>query len=323
VYEQTETSMNMTHYLDLKKFQPLLTKTQLKNISLIIQPKDRASFSNFFQNRMCKRDGNRISLAKALEAVENGEKNLRQYPLNTRNLRDKAVSIFCAEQWLIFDPVMGFVKDEDDKMFCVGGRHRIVAIASVFAQLASVDNLLPPQEMFDIYLQQEIRVDILYLRNREQLSQLVVANNDGRNITKAEEAHLKLQARGEDLLTPEGAVQTALNSIDISAKETRELAAQYFTRKDYPGLRPQTRQIIGERIAQWVLYGARRGDKLNQNPPLLVDSMEEFMYIMDYAWNILLELIEGKIVIARDYMKIAEEIIDRLISFDIRNKAKF
>lgn len=100
---------------------------------------------------------------------------------------------------------------------------------------------------------------------------------------------------------------------ELDPKSASSLAAQAFVRRESPRLRAQTKQVVGEQVAKYVLFGVEPGkSRLNKKSSLLVDDVLSFNEQMDKAWLYLNEYIKDKKVIALNSTAIASHIIERL-----------
>lgn len=289
----------------------LLNSRQLQ----LLQPdfKNHDWFSNVYQSRSQKKHPEYYSLKTLLQAVHNSESEFKQFPVDERNLKNIARSIFTEYIWLQRDVTLAVVEGH---FYVVGGRHRTNAIANVFAQvirdrystIAWSDE--DRQQAFDLALEQNIRCEVLYLNSLEDLLILITVDNDSRTMRKAETSHLMAQAYGADASSI-GSISRAVLGHDLSPTEAVAIAAQNFVRRPSV-LKPQTLQVIGQKVAKHVLYGTRADKKLSTKNEVQVTSLEELEAMMDKAWKLLEEIIEGKAVIAKDSTAIAKQIIEKL-----------
>lgn len=274
-------------------------------------------FSTVYQSRAQKKSPEFYSLNTLLTAVHNSESKFKQFPVDERNLKHLARSIFADFIWLQRDPTIAVV---DGQFYIVGGRHRITAIASVFAQVIrdrfnsvawSEDDR---QRHFEAALEQNIRCEVLYLHSLEDLLLLITVDNDSRIMRKAETSHLVTQAYGADAESIESVGKAVLGH-DVSPSEAVAMAAQNFVRRPSP-LKPQTKQVIGEKVAKHILYGTRADKKLSTRNEIQIKSLQEFEDKMEKSWALLQDLIEGQEVIAKNSSMLANQIIERLESGD-------
>lgn len=290
----------------------LLSQKQLPVVLLDV--KNTEWFSTNYQSRTQKKSPEYYSLRTLLQAVKNSESTFEQFPIDEKNTKDIARSIFIDYMWLQRDITLGSI---DGDLYIIGGRHRISAIANVFAQIVryryaafswSEAHL---QEAFDSALDVFIRCDVLYLSSQEDLLTLITADNESRRMRKAEYSHLVAQSHGADSSSLDSITNTLFNS-DLSPQEAVTIAAQNFTRRQDSKLKPQTRQILGERIAKHILYGGDPGKRLAIANKLRVQSKEEFEYLMDRGWSILQDIIKDEIVIAKNVTALSKQVTDIL-----------
>lgn len=301
----------MSVTLDNFKLNPL-TQKQLPLVA--IDTKNAEWFSTNYQSRAQKKAPEYYTLRTLVEAVRNSEATFEQFPVDEKNLQAIAKSIFVEQLWLQRDITLGSI---DGELYIIGGRHRVSAIANTLAQAVryrqqyfswSEDHL---KDVFDGCLSMFIRCDVYYLANHEDLLTLISADNQSRRMRKAEFSHLMAQSYGADSSSIESISETLLSS-DLTPKEAIQIAAQNFTRRSDSKLKPQTRQILGERIAKHILYGADPSKRIAIANKLKVNSKEEFEFLMEKAWDILNEVIKDEIVIAKNATLLSKEVTDRL-----------
>lgn len=284
----------------------LLSKPQLKLILAHFQNDEW--FISEYQARAHKQNPECYALRTLLEAVKNSEEQFQQYPVDDRRAKEIARSIFIEDQWLMRDIALAFYQN---KPFIIGGRHRVTAIANVFAAWVRENFKETDQEgVFELALAQFVRCEVIYLQTMHDLLALVRADNQSRVMRKAEQAHLDLQVLGADSHSIDAVGKTVLTS-ELAARDAVSLAAQHFVRQTDSKLKAQTRQVLGEKIARYVLYGTLDG-KLYKHTPLAVSSTQEFSKKMDRAWEIVKELTNNEIVVAKYSTGIAQKVIDRL-----------
>lgn len=274
-------------------------------------------FADLYQDkRVHKKNAEYYALRTLLMAVHNSESQFRQYEVDNSNAKDLARSIFLDKQWLIEDVTLAVCTNSTYRYFIVGGRHRLTAIASVFAQCInhkysnqeSSDD--QKQAFFDAALDQEIRCNVVYVTEFDDLVALIEANNASRNMRKSESKHIGIQQYGADSSTIESVAETIFSN-ELTNKEMIELGANNFTRRDSK-LKPQTLYIYGEKIAKWALFGLRPGDKLKDTTPLVVSTPDEFNERMQLGWEVFEETTQDIIVVARNINPLSAEIVDKL-----------
>lgn len=286
--------------------KPLLSKPQLKLVPAHFQNDEW--FISEYQARAHKQNPECYTLRTLLEAVKNSEEQFQQYPVDDRRAKEIARSIFIEDQWLMRDIALAFYQN---RPYIVGGRHRVTAIANVFAAIIKENYKETEQdEMFELALSQFVRCEVIYLQTMHDLLALVRADNQSRVMRKAEQAHLDLQVLGADSHSIDAVGKTVLTS-ELGARDAVSLAAQHFVRQTDSKLKAQTRQVLGEKIARYVLYGTLDG-KLYKHTPLKVESTQAFSEKMDRAWEIVKELTNNEIVVAKYSTDIAQKVMDRL-----------
>lgn len=292
----------------------LFNKKTLANIRTGIDTSIEYGFYKTYQSRVGKANEEFYTLRTLLEAVQNSEAKFKQYPVDERSVKAIAKSVFVETVWLQRDPTIALVGSD---VYVVGGRHRLNAIACTIASLV-LDELNQEQytdeakqELFDEYLNQYLRVEVLHLADLEDLLLLIQTDNQSRTMRAAEKAHMQVQNIGADNETFDS-VGKAVLTTELTPKEAKTLAAQAFTRRSHKKLKPQTLQVIGEKIASFVLYGVCPGDRLSAKAEILVKSYEEFNTEMDRAYEMMCSIIEGEAVIARNATEIVERVIREL-----------
>lgn len=317
-YTTKETTMSLLQYSGLVN----LSK---KNANFLYENIDTGSYDTFvhrYQSRITKASPEYVSLAVLLEAVERTENEFKQYPVDNLSVKRLAKDVFFEQGWLVRDPL---VADLDGSLYIVGGRHRLTAIAATFASIANTvtasdGNKMATsngeaQDLFDSLIQQNIRVDLLYLERKQDLLTVVLGDNLSRTMRSSEKAHTQVQMMGADPTDESSAAEVVLHS-DRTPREMKQLIASVFTLKQHDRLKPQTLQVIGERVAAFILFGVRKGERLNSKAEVKVHSTAEFMQTANLAWNIMSEEVEHEPVVARNANVLSERVIDRLVSSD-------
>lgn len=303
--------LSLDHYkLDL------LSKPQLKLFNPDIH--DSEWFTKLYQSRTQKSHPEYYSLKTVLLAVSNSEERFRQYPVDEKTLKSLARSIFTEDLWLQRDIVLGRI---DGDYFVIGGRHRVNALVNVFAQyvrdkykeLAWTDK--DRQEVFLQMLEQHIRCEVLHMNSLEDLLVLINVDNDSRVMRRAEQTHLLAQAYGADAESVDSIGKAVLGH-DLDPTEAVHIAAQSFVRRPSK-LKPQTKQVIGERVAKFILFGTGASKKLSTQRGLRVSSVKEFEDKMDRSWELLEEMIEGKEIVAANAKLISKHIVEVLESEEL------
>jgi hypothetical protein len=271
-------------------------------------------FTSEYQSRSKKSNPEYYSLGFIIEAVHNSEKTFEQYPKDEPKLKKLARSIFDEQHWLIKDVTIAFL---EHKPYIIGGRHRIDAIANVLSQLVRACYRSPvwedeyKEELFQKALDQNIRVEVLHLSSKDDLLTLINMDNESRKIRKVEKAHMLAQSFGADSSSIESLTEPLLTS-DLNTSEVLSIASQNFARRPHNKLTNQTKCLIGEKVAKYVLYGIRPDVKISPRQELKTTNAEQFETLMDIAWEITKEVITGKVIVARHISSLANEIIDRL-----------
>lgn len=183
----------------------LLTSSQLK----LVYPdyNNYWWFTNDYQSRVNKPHPEYFSLRQILTAVENSEREFKQFDVDERNVKALAKSIFVDDTWLQRDIV---VANCEEHLYIVGGRHRAEAIAYVFAQVCR--NTQTPDKTFQRMVEQKIRCDLLLIKNFHDLLILIQADNESRRMRKVEQKHLEAQILGADANTKTSIAETVLSS---------------------------------------------------------------------------------------------------------------
>jgi hypothetical protein len=205
----------------------------------------------------------------------------------------------------------------DGSFYIVGGRHRVNAITNVFAQVVQerystvVWSEQERQQAFETALEQNIRCEVLYLHGIEDLLLLITVDNESRVMRKAEQSHLLAQAYGADPESIESIGKAVLGN-DLNPSEAVTMAAQMFVRRPSSVLKPQTKQVIGEKVAKHILFGTRAEKRLSTKNPIKVESIQELEEKMGKAWDLLQDLIKGQEVIAKNSTMLASLIVEKL-----------
>ncbi len=288
-----------------------LNQKQLLMVNL--DSKNSEWFSTNFQSRTQKKSPEYYSLRTLIESVKNSEETFEQFPVDEKSIKEIARSIFIESFWLQRDISLGII---DGTLYIIGGRHRVSAIANTLAQAVRFKHqnfAWSDQHLVDVFngcLDMFIRCDVTYLSNKEDLLTLIASDNESRRMRKAEYGHLLSQSYGADADSLSSITDTLLSS-DLSPKEAVTIAAQNFVRRS-SRLKPQTRQILGEKVAKHLLYGTAPDRKLAVTNKVLITSKKEFEYLMDRAWEILERITKDAIAVAKNVTALAKEITDEL-----------
>lgn len=300
-----------TKYMTYKKYlRNLFSRRQLDLIYTTLDMAFDLSFVDAYQARSKKDTPQYYTFGTLLQALDNSEAVFQQFPIDERSVKFIARSIFLEEQWLMRDIEIALC---DGDLYIVGGRHRLSALVSTFAQLANHlgKDEANKEDFFNEYLAQNVRVDVIHLNDVSDLLKLVMSSNQSRIMRKAEHSHLKVQQLGADSKSASSASRAVLTS-DLSPKEARELAAQAFVRRHHDKLKAQTKQVLGEKIAAYIMYGVRPGERLSSKLSVQLKTISEFDDKVNKAWNILNDITSKEVVIARNATALASQVIDRL-----------
>lgn len=294
----------------------LITKKHVKFLNELIKTSVASSFADEFQDkRITKEHPKYYTLSTLLtQAIPNSEAEFTQYPLDDRRVKEIARSIFIEDNCLYSDPKIAFL---DDKPYIIGGRHRIYAVAAVFAQLAQLNGDEAIDDEFNDLCEQEVRCEVVHVRNMETILEMLVADNQTRTIRASEATHLQAQLLGANSTSYNEPAKASLISSGLTASQKRDIAAQNFARRDYKRLTSETKWKIGRYIAQYVLYGTL--DKISSKSTNRVENMEQFDSEMSKAWSILVELVEAETTItnfARSSRELALRVIRRMVGDD-------
>lgn len=268
---------------------------------------------SLYQSRTQKKHPEVHSLDDLLTAVANSEEQFQQYPTDHQKVKAIAYSIFIADQWMMQDIALAI---HEEKLYVIGGRHRIAAITHLLGEIITNDFRQPlysdedRENVFQTALQQTVRCEVVYVQTLGDLLTLIKANNESRTMRRAEQAHLDLQLLGGDAKSIESVGKVVFNN-ELSAKQAIVLAAQDFVRRVESRLQPQTKQVIGERVARYVLFGDHTG-RLNKSTLITLNDVEEFKEKMNKAWHLLEEIIAGEGVVAKHSKELADRVIEKM-----------
>lgn len=268
--------------------QDLLTSSQLKLV--LPDYNNYWWFTHEYQSRVEKPHPEYFNLRQIIKAVENSEREFKQFDVDERNIKALAKSIFVDDTWLQRDIV---VSKCEEQLYIVGGRHRAEAIAYVFAQVCR--NTKTSDRTFDRMLEQKIRCELLFIREFRDLLILIQADNEGRRIRKVEQTHLEAQVLGVSPDNKASIAETVLSAA-INPTKACEIAAHNFVRRqDNSRLTPQTRQLIGERVAKYILFGVPVDARLKNTHKLKINTVAEFNIAMDKAWEITSQVVKERL----------------------------
>lgn len=95
------------------------------------------------------------------------------------------------------DVVLAICQSSSDRYYIVGGRHRLTAIAATIYQVvtAKYTNEDTISDLLDAALDQEIRCNVVYLTELDDLIKLIKSNNDSRKMRKFEDKHMDIQKK--------------------------------------------------------------------------------------------------------------------------------
>lgn len=278
----------------------LLSAKDIKLVASIIDKNNTRSFFDTYQARTEKENPVFYSLKTLFtEALPASENLFKQYGTESSKVKLIAHSVFVNEMWLKVDPKVAVV---DGVNFIFAGRHRLTAIVGVLAQVAALTGIA-----LDTYLEQEMRVDVLNLASTDDILELVIAENASRNMMKAEKTHLMAQLRGADASSSLSALEVAFHC-DTSNTELKQLTAQYITRKQTPVLKAQTRQVLGEKLASYILFECKPAGK---RQPLTLNT-HDIALLLDIAFEECLKLVGTGYNTARNIQVLAHSTIEAL-----------
>jgi hypothetical protein len=285
-------------------------------LSTIIDINNTSSFSDYFQDRYSRQQSPTYYTLHTLfhSALQNSEQKYAQYPTDDRRVKSICASVFVEKQWMMTDIKVASI---NDKLYVIGGRHRIRALMSAFNQLAKslakTSSVEPTPEqvevVFEELLQQDVRVNLLVLTDEDRLLDLIIDDNKSRTMRLSELSHLSSQVLGADDVTPSSASTAAITS-DISPTVRKDITAQFFARKQHPKLQTDTRWQIGRHIGHFVMYGSQSA--VNKSTQFLFKTPDDFNQLLEASWDILLEVVADKQVIARNAKQIAAEVVAQL-----------
>lgn len=306
---------NMRTYTDIRSFFGNVLPAKLARITAMTMQAYPDWFVETFQSRAKSRYVDTITLAQLLDAVHHSEEYFRQYAVDKRGVKEVANSLFIEEGWLKKLPAVAEV-DGEEGYFIIGGRHRTYGIVAGLAQMCHLitKDELDAEEMFELLLQCNVLVDTVQVPDRETLVQLIKADNDSRTMRGAELAHIRTQMLGIGAEGIEGIADAAVGNENLKPKEVAQLVAQTFTRRHHKKLKPQTLQVIGEKVATWAVFGIAPGQRAGRkaepvNPPSEVDRL------MKAAYSVMCDVVSNMEVVARNANDITERIIHELETY--------
>lgn len=299
----------------------IISATSAKMTNELLQTSISSSFADEYQDkRIIKEHPSYYTLGRLLtEAIPNSEKQFTQYPVDDKRCRQIALSIFKDNLCLYSDPKIAVL---DNRLYIIGGRHRLLAIASTFVQIArlvvgKIDTILLEQNVdqeFNDMLELYIRCEVVAVRNIETILEMLVADNQTRTIRASEATHLHAQLLGassDDINEP---AKVALVSSGLSPSKRVTLAAQNFTRREYNRLTPETRYKVGCFITKFVIYGTV--DKVTSNTEPIISELSQFEERMNEAWQHLIDIVESETTItnfARNVRELSLRVIKRMV----------
>lgn len=286
------------------------TDSALGTVDLLIDVNDTNSFINHYQSKHSTVPHPTLyTLEELLLGIANARTKYEQKDVDTNRVKKLARSIFVEKMRLIKVPSVVKV---DETIYVIGGRHRITAIAHVFAHLAETrgKNEEQRQSLFSNYLKQSIRVYFEEMQSEYMLDTLI-GDNDTRNVTGVEKADLGAQSLGANSTGIDTISEAALNAAE--RKRCIETAAVHFTRRPHKPTTEGTRLKYGKHIAAWVIFGIKPGEKLKNKLTHQIKESEPLDEIMEKAWGIFLEETKGKTLLHQKIIEISKRIIDRLI----------
>ncbi|MBD2199936.1 MULTISPECIES: hypothetical protein [Calothrix] len=310
---QSSSDLNYRKFIQLssdKKSSCFIKSKELPDVDLNIEGDDKESFTKNYQELYTSIPGSKSYTLREIltKALPNSEGKFKQYEIKTERVKELARSIFIEHQWLIIDIVVGVLEKE---IYLIGGRHRIFAIAHVFALLAKSKSKdeAQIQKLFDNYLEQSVRTIYIDIKRDDYLLPLLIQYNDSRRMRGAEIAHLEAQKFGANSEGITSISKASLNAEDYN--KTIRIVAQNFARREHYTTR-ETRQRYGEYIGKWIIFGVKPGETLKKNLQPKVKGIEELDKTLDRAWKIFLEETKAETMIYRKVSEISKRIIERL-----------
>ncbi|WP_250126035.1 hypothetical protein [Chroococcidiopsis sp. CCMEE 29] len=265
------------------------------------------------EKRVYKKNSEYYTLRTLMLAMNSSEELFRQYDIDDTRAKKLATSIFLNEGWLMEDVVLAICQSSSDRYYIVGGRHRLTAIAATIYQVvtAKYTNEDTISDLLDAALDQEIRCNVVYLTELDDLIKLIKSNNDSRKMRKFEDKHMDIQKEGADPDSIESVGETIFN-IEAKPAELCEYGAQNFVRRE-SRLKPQTLYTHGVYLACWALYGLSPTEKLKTTSPMVVSTPTEFNQRMELAWQVFCEKTSGMSAVASNVKQTCIAIVIRLM----------
>lgn len=304
----------MLTYQEIRSaFGSVLPKSLAKPLSAILYP-STDWFKSTYQSKVGYESKEEATISQLLQAVQNSEELFHQYPVDNSKVKAYARSVLIDDNWLKVPPRIAKL-DTEEGYYMVGGRHRVYAIAAGLAQLcyvAQYHNDKGAEDLFETVKSMVVKVDLVYVPDKEHLVQLVAADNESRTMRKAEHAHIKAQQLGAGGYETEDIVAVAAGNEKLTPREQVQVVAQVFTRRTHPRLKPQTLQTIGERVATYILFGKLPGEKLTRGTSLKATDLAKTQEMMNKAYSTMCDVVQNMDVVAKNSSDIALQIVKRL-----------
>lgn len=298
----------------------VLPAKAIRTLVYSLKPDNTQSFRTQYQEAyVFKPDATYLTLYDLLTgALVNSEQTYQQYETQPASVKKLASQIFVEDLWLKRDPTVARV---DGSLYLIGGRHRVLALVNTFAEIARkvTSNEDEQNEYFNELLSQEVRVEVLEVRDLNIVLSLIMSDNTSRIMRKSERSHLEAQLLGASAFSADD-IAVATYYPDLSPKEVIGVAAQYFTRQADQHTKPQTRQTVGEYIAKFIIYGLLPNAKLTKNSTMKVKQGGTYLEMMAKAWDVYQDVTANKTVVAANASSIAHEIIEVLLSSPTQNE---
>lgn len=310
----------MRSYFDIRSFFGNVLPVKMgKVLAMSMQPHPDY-FTDNYQSKSASKFSDIVTLVDLINAVHKSERLFQQYPVNKREVKSIATSIFVNDRWLMRSPSLGEVVG-DDGYYIIGGRHRAYAVAAGIAQMCNAvcKDELDAEELYEMMLSTcNINVETVVVPDSDSLVTLIKADNDSRTMRGSELAHIKTQMLGLSATETDNIAKEVVYNENFKPKEVSQMLAQMFVRRKHKHLKPQTLQILGEKVAQWVVYGATPGERIKQNAPT-VNTPSRVESLMKQAYDAMLEVTEGMEIVARNANDVVTKVIERIGAHDVTN----
>ncbi|MBD2305051.1 hypothetical protein H6G17_05925 [Chroococcidiopsis sp. FACHB-1243] len=240
-----------------------------------------------------------LSIRQIQQAYANSQEffDIEMIPFVQSNVNKLSKQIFLTDGWMFQNPRIAKEK-LIGKPYLIGGRHRLFAITDVLGKIGSHTGL--GEQIFE----QLVRVELLKDVEREDIPELILADNGSRRVSKPERNSILVHKHTKSP-DADDYIRVALTS-GASPIQTINAVAAYFLKKEVKirELDDRKAYAVGKVLGEYLLYGNR---PIRKTEPVAIKTVTEFKQKVTRLWSCVKE------VVKQDRHLRAEEISSKAI----------